>query len=107
MLLASYFSKSLGIHSVSFPTWLWLSFLVYNFAYISIAAACDSFKRINKAKAILSLLLFNYSYVPLFVWAFLTAKNKTWVRTDHTRNLSFDDLSFAEQSVAATSESID
>lgn len=107
MLVLSYFAKELGFHSLSLPAWLWLIFLLYNFAYISLSAAFDSLKRINKAKAILSLLIFNYSYIPLFVWAFLTTKNKTWVRTDHSRNLSLDEISFGKASVAATTEAID
>ncbi|MEO2074243.1 MAG: glycosyltransferase family 2 protein [Bacillus sp. (in: firmicutes)] len=92
MLIISYFSESLGIQHVSMPIWLWFIFLAYNFIYVALSAAVDSAKRINKVKAIISLLIFNYSYVPLFIWAFLTSQNKTWVRTDHSKSVSLDDM---------------
>ncbi len=92
MTIISYFSKSWGVEAITMPFWLWLLLLVYNFSYIILSAATDSLKRINKVKAIISLLIFNYSYIPLFIWAFITSKNKTWVRTDHTKNLKIEDV---------------
>lgn len=98
MLVISYFSDSLGIQHVSMPIWLWLGFLAYNFLYVALATAFDSAKRINKVKAILSLLIFNYSYVPLFIWAFITSQNKTWVRTDHSKNVSIEEMHLKKSS---------
>lgn len=104
MLVLSYFFKQKGLHAFVLPPGLWLLLLVYNFTYIAVSSACDSLKRINKVKAIASLLVFNYTYIPLFVWAFLTAQNKTWVRTDHSKNVKIDEINFGHAETAATIE---
>lgn len=104
MLVLSFFFKQKGLHAFVLPPGLWLLLLVYNFTYIAASSASDSLKRINKVKAIASLLIFNYTYIPLFVWAFLTAQNKTWVRTDHSKNVKIDEINFGHAETAATIE---
>lgn len=103
MVIVSYFSDYFGVHTL-FPFWVWLLFLGYNLAYISGATLVDSAKRINKIKAVISLFAFNYTYVPLFIWALFTAGNKTWVRTDHSRNISFNEVDLGSIEVASTKD---
>lgn len=102
MLFISYFSKDLALGVIVFPVWIWVSLLLYNILYISLSSLYDSAQRINKVKAIVSLLVFNYSYVPLFVWASLTSKNKTWIRTDHSKSISIQEIQLGQAEVAAT-----
>jgi len=53
-----------------------------------IICGIDTKVKFNKVKAILAMMFFNYSYIPLFFWGMITCKNKTWVRTEHTKNVS-------------------
>ena len=83
------------------PSWLWFSLLAFGFFYIIYSIIVDSNQRINKVKSIISLFFFNYTYVPLFVWAFFTAGKKVWVRTDHSRNISMNEIHLGTSQAAA------
>lgn len=74
------------------PMWMWVAFISLNLLYIAWCIAADAQQKINKVKAVLFWLIFNYTYTPLFVWAFITARKKVWVRTEHSRNLSQEEL---------------
>ena len=74
------------------PWQVWLFFLVYQLFYIALSFVLDASKKINVIKGFFSLIIFNLSYVPLFFWSLLTMKNKTWVRTDHSRSIAIGDM---------------
>ncbi|PLS18658.1 glycosyl transferase family 2 [Bacillus sp. M6-12] len=74
------------------PIWIWAAFFLFNLWYIGFTIGKDAKKKFGKVKAIISLFIMNYSYVPLFIWAFITSENKTWIRTDHKRNVAFDEV---------------
>lgn len=74
------------------PWWTWIFALGFNFSYVAATIVFDSRRRINIPKALISLFAFNYTYVPLFVWAFFTARNRKWKRTDHTRAIDLDSI---------------
>lgn len=89
---------------VLFPWWLWFSFLLFGFGYVIYTILIDSGQKINKAKAIISLFIFNYSYIPLFLWSLFTIKNKTWKRTDHSRDISYTDMNITISEIASTDD---
>ncbi|WAA13330.1 glycosyltransferase family 2 protein [Fervidibacillus halotolerans] len=78
-----------------FPRGLWLFMLLFQFLYIAYSIIVDSKQKISKVRAFLSLSIFNFSYIPLFVWALVTKGNKHWKRTDHSKNISIEDLPVA------------
>lgn len=80
------------------PAWIWVVALSFNLAYISFGVLWDAKRRINLFKAITSVFVFNYTYIPLFVWAFFTSGNKTWKRTDHSRDLLLDEVDLEQES---------
>ncbi|QQE77887.1 glycosyltransferase family 2 protein [Alicyclobacillus sp. SO9] len=80
-----------AVHHI-LPIWIWIGALSFNLAYISFGVILDSGRRINLVKAIASVFVFNYTYIPLFIWGFFTARNKTWKRTDHTRDILINDV---------------
>lgn len=72
------------------PIWLWLVFMAVSYFNVVYATVKDSESRISLGKSLLSFITFNYTYMPLFVWALLTWRNKTWKRTEHTRAIEMD-----------------
>ena len=86
------------------PIEMWLIIVAYNLIYIGSTLVFDASKKVNKVKAIMSLFVFNYTYVPLFVWAFFTANNKTWKRTDHSRNIAMNEIDLGTAQAAPTTE---
>jgi cellulose synthase/poly-beta-1,6-N-acetylglucosamine synthase-like glycosyltransferase len=90
----TYFSliNDLNWFSPIMPWQVWAFFLLYQLFYIGLSLVLDASKKINVIKGFLSLIVFNASYVPLFFWSLLTMKNKTWVRTDHSRSIAIGDM---------------
>lgn len=86
------------------PWQIWLFMIIFQFSYVVYTLISDSNKRLNKIKGILSLILFNLSYVPLFFWSLFTKDNKTWKRTEHTRNILIDEINIAKEQVTPTKE---
>lgn len=78
--------------SVILPWYIWIFMLTFAFIYVAYSIFVDAAQRIGKAKALISLIIFNYTYVPLFIWALFTTNNKTWKRTDHTRNIASEEI---------------
>lgn len=74
------------------PWYIWAGFLVYQLWYVGYTLTIDVGKPLKRVFAIISLAIFNYTYIPLFVWALLTKGNKTWKRTEHTRAINIADL---------------
>lgn len=89
-LYTAYFTDSSFIQSI-LPLWVWLSFLAFNLIYIT-ATLEDSAHEINMFKAFFSVIFVNYSYVPLFVWSLFTSGKRVWVRTEHTKSASIEDM---------------
>ncbi|WP_078543541.1 glycosyltransferase family 2 protein [Litchfieldia alkalitelluris] len=87
------------------PWQLWLTLLVFQFSYVVYTMVIDSNNRLNKVKAIISLVVFNFSYIPLFFWSLFTKGNKTWKRTEHTRSIVMEEIDVSESEVAAGKES--
>lgn len=75
------------------PIWAWLVFMAVSYFHVIYATVVDSNQRIRLGKALLSFILFNYTYTPLFVWGLITFRNKTWKRTKHTRAISEIEIS--------------
>jgi cellulose synthase/poly-beta-1,6-N-acetylglucosamine synthase-like glycosyltransferase len=73
------------------PFWIWLTLLVFNVLYVMYCIWSDSEQRMDVIQAVICMAIFNYTYIPLFVWGFITQRNKTWKRTEHTRSISFGD----------------
>lgn len=90
-----YFSlfANLNWFTTLIPWQVWLACLVYQLFYIGLSFILDSKTKINVVKGFLSLIIFNASYVPLFFWSLLTMKDKTWVRTDHSKSIALSDIS--------------
>jgi len=70
------------------PLWAWMFLWVLTRIYLLIVCSIDSTVKYGKVEAVLALMFFNLTYVPLSFWGMLTCKNKTWVRTEHTRAIS-------------------
>lgn len=87
----SFFMKSDWFNPI-LPVWLWVAMFVFQFAYVAWATIKDSGKKINIVWSYLCLVLFNITYVPLFVWSLITFKNKSWNPTKHTRGIEFDKM---------------
>lgn len=74
------------------PWYVWFLFLLYQLWYVGYALTIDVAKPLKRVLAIISLSIFNYTYIPLFMWALVTKRNKTWKRTEHTRAIEFNEL---------------
>ncbi|MDH6674326.1 cellulose synthase/poly-beta-1,6-N-acetylglucosamine synthase-like glycosyltransferase [Paenibacillus sp. LBL] len=99
-----YFADFSGIKSM-IPLHIWLVLLTFNMLYIIYTIASDAKKKVSSiAKAIVSLFVLNYTYVPLFAWALITKDNKTWKRTEHSRNIAMDEIDLGAAQVATTKE---
>lgn len=90
-IYASYFTDW-KVFSPFLPFWAWVVLIIFNVLYFAFAISTDSGKKINLAKAVISVVAINYIYIPLFVWALATVKNKIWIRTEHSRVLSQDEI---------------
>ncbi|MDR0372734.1 MAG: glycosyltransferase family 2 protein [Nitrososphaerota archaeon] len=73
---------------ILFPSWLWISLFIFSCIYILTACRIDANKKFSKIKIILSMLFLNFTYIPLFIWGLITYKSKTWIRTEHIKNIS-------------------
>lgn len=75
-----------------------LTFFAFSLIYIVYSIRKDvKYVKVNYVKAILSMILTNISYLPLFVWALFTYKRKEWNPTQHTRNIQIEDISDFEE----------
>jgi cellulose synthase/poly-beta-1,6-N-acetylglucosamine synthase-like glycosyltransferase len=104
-IYTSYFTKIEIFHPI-LPLWVWISLMVFNLAYIGIAATLDAGKTFKWVKAIFSLVIINYIYIPLFVWAMATTNNRTWVRTDHSRVLTDEEIEELGLQTASAQEAV-
>jgi cellulose synthase/poly-beta-1,6-N-acetylglucosamine synthase-like glycosyltransferase len=77
------------------PMWVYGVMIAFNLVYISIALR-DSMQRINPIKAYLSLLFISYTYIPLFMWSLVTFTKRVWVRTEHTKSKSLEEVQAQE-----------
>ncbi|MCL2403457.1 MAG: glycosyltransferase family 2 protein [Coriobacteriia bacterium] len=67
--------------------WLWVTLWILSRIYLLIVCSLDSSVSYSKVEAVFSLMFFNLTYIPLSFWGMLTSRNKTWVRTEHTRGI--------------------
>lgn len=91
------------------PTWLWFSMLSFQFMYIGYSIIIDAQGRMKKfLGAFVYVIIFNWTYIPLFIWALITKGNKTWIRTAHLRDIDLQDvqLSPSETSTPAFGQEI-
>jgi hypothetical protein len=75
--------------------WVYAAMIGFNLIYISIALR-DAAQRINPIKAYLSLLFISYTYIPLFMWSLVTFTKRVWVRTEHTKSSSLEEIQAQE-----------
>jgi cellulose synthase/poly-beta-1,6-N-acetylglucosamine synthase-like glycosyltransferase len=85
-----------------FPWWIWVSMILFQFFYVGYSIILDTKEKINKIWAFISLAIFNISYVPLFFWALITKENKTWKRTDHSRNIALEEMNLSNSQASAS-----
>jgi cellulose synthase/poly-beta-1,6-N-acetylglucosamine synthase-like glycosyltransferase len=71
---------------ILFPTWFWVFLFLFSCVYVLTICGIDNNKKFNRVKALLSMLFFNVSYIPLFFWGLITCRNKTWIHTKHVKN---------------------
>lgn len=81
------------------PWYVWVPWFVYNVGYVIYCFVKDGESKFGWIRAMFSTYLLSYCYVPLFVWAFATARKKVWKRTLHTRGLVLNDMSRENLSV--------
>lgn len=86
----AYFTKADFVHPI-LPLWVWLIFVAFNLLYIS-STLDDSAQDINPIKAFVSVFFVNFTYVFLFAWSMVTSGNRVWVRTEHTKSASIEDM---------------
>lgn len=96
MLVLSFvglFCKQIYVHKFKFlPWWLWICIMLFQLMYLIYCMVADVKNPWKKIKSIVFLPIFNYTYIPLFIWALITKQNKSWNPTKHTRNVSIDDM---------------
>lgn len=64
--------------------------MAFNLLYVAYCIKTDAEVKVDIVKAVVHMIVFNYTYLPLFVLGFITQRNKTWKRTEHTRSIVFD-----------------
>ncbi|WP_128101130.1 hypothetical protein [Paenibacillus sp. DCT19] len=79
------------------PMWLYGAMILFNVIYIGIALR-DASHKINLFKSYASLLFISYSYIPLFMWALVTFTKRVWIRTEHTKSTSLQEVEKAQVS---------
>ncbi|KQY83876.1 hypothetical protein ASD24_08710 [Paenibacillus sp. Root52] len=79
------------------PMWLYGAMILFNVVYIGIALR-DASHKINLFKSYASLLFISYSYIPLFIWALVTFTKRVWIRTEHTKSTSLQEVEKAQAS---------
>lgn len=88
MLLNSIFGADLVDYLL--PIWVWFIMIAFNLFYLMycIEEDAEDNVKVRVVKSIVSIVVFNLTYIPLFIWGFITQRNKTWKRTEHTRDIS-------------------
>jgi len=74
-----------------YPLWLWLPLSVLSYFYVVYACSADAEVKFNRIKVILCVAFLNITYIPLIFWGLMTHKDRTWVRTEHSKNITIDD----------------
>lgn len=88
----SYITGSDLLHAI-LPMYVWLILIGFNMAFIVYCIVSDSGRKdLDFFKAVVSLLVMNITYVPLFVWAIFTTSNRTWKRTEHSRSMTAEEI---------------
>lgn len=76
-----------------FPWYIWASTFAVEFLYVGYTIIKDTNQPLRKILGLIYMPIFNYLYSPLFIYALLTIDNKNWVRTEHTKNVTMDNIS--------------
>lgn len=76
---------------------LWLAMIIFQFAYLGYTIMADAKKKLNLLWSYVTLILFNITYIPLFIWSLVTWKNKSWNPTKHTRGIDFSTIDGMEK----------
>ena len=71
-----------------YPLWLFVPLLFLLYTYTVAVFRIDAEVKFSKTKALVAFVFYSISYIPLFLWALFTYKNKTWIHTEHTKNIS-------------------
>lgn len=74
------------------PDTVWILLLVMQFLYMIYSILMDTDKPFKKILGLLTVFLYSYSFLPLYIWALITKDNKNWNCTKHTRSLQFNQL---------------
>jgi cellulose synthase/poly-beta-1,6-N-acetylglucosamine synthase-like glycosyltransferase len=85
----AYFSD-LNVQSV-LPIWVWFIFVGFNVLYVA-GTLKDSAQKISVIKAFSSVLFMNWTYIPLFAWSLLTFTKRVWIRTEHKKSVSLEQV---------------
>lgn len=72
------------------PGYVGYLFLVYQLIYMSLCIRKDT--KLKSVAAIVPMLAFNITYMPLTVWALCTHNNSDWNRTAHVRSLQVQEV---------------
>jgi len=72
-----------------FPLWFMVLFVAITVTYVFYICSIDSRVKYSKLRMFLSILFLNLSYIPLSLWGMVTCRNKVWVRTEHTKGVSY------------------
>jgi cellulose synthase/poly-beta-1,6-N-acetylglucosamine synthase-like glycosyltransferase len=75
------------------PLYVWVILIAFNLFYLMycIEEDAEDNVRVRVIKSIISMIILNVSYIPLFVWGLVTRNSKVWKRTEHTRDITFED----------------
>lgn len=74
------------------PNYVWILLLLVQLLYMVYSIIMDTDKPLKKIFGLLTVFIYSYSFLPLYVWALLTKNNKKWNCTEHTRGLQLNQL---------------
>lgn len=74
------------------PVYVGYLFLVYQLIYMSWCISKDT--KLKSVAAIVPMLIFNITSMPLSIWALFTYNNSNWNRTAHVRSLQMQEVSY-------------
>jgi cellulose synthase/poly-beta-1,6-N-acetylglucosamine synthase-like glycosyltransferase len=86
-----------------YSTWFSFSLIIFPCMYAFIVCSIDTNKQFNRVKAVLGMLFLNFLYIPLCFWGLITYKNKTWIRTEHVKNVLITHRNAAQTTPVETS----
>ncbi len=73
------------------PGYIGYLFLVYQLVYLGVCIRKDT--KLRSLKAMVPMIVFNLTYMPLSVWALFTHTNSSWNKTEHVRSLQVQEVS--------------